>query len=53
MISLKKITRENIDEILALKVRENQRTYVSANGDSLAQAYVYAETAFSCEDCYV
>lgn len=46
LISLREITRENIDEILALKVSENQRTYVSDNGDSLAQAYVYAETAF-------
>ena len=46
MISLRKITRENIDEVLALKVSEDQRTFVSANSESLAQAYVYSETAF-------
>ena len=45
-ISLKEISRENIDEVLALKVDESQKTFVSANGDSLAQAYVYPETAF-------
>jgi diamine N-acetyltransferase len=46
LISLKSITRENIDEVLALQVTEDQRAFVSANGDSLAQAYVYPETAF-------
>ena len=46
LISLRKITRENIDEVLALKVNEDQRSFVSCNGDSLAQAYVYPETAF-------
>ena len=45
-ISLKEITRENIEEVLALKVDESQKTFVSSNGDSLAQAYVYPETAF-------
>ncbi len=29
-----------------LKVDESQQSFVSANGDSLAQAYVYSETAF-------
>ena len=46
MIYLKDITKDNIDEVLALKVDESQKTFVSANGDSLAQAYVYSETAF-------
>ena len=45
-IRLEEITRENIDEVLALKVNENQKSFVSANGDSLAQAYVYSETSF-------
>ena len=40
LISLRKITRENIDEVLALKVNEDQRSFVTCNGDSLAQAYV-------------
>ena len=46
MIRLEEITRENIDEVLALKVDESQKSFVSSNGDSLAQAYVYPKTAF-------
>ena len=46
LISLKEITKDNIDEVLALKVDESQGAFVSSNGDSLAQAYVYPETAF-------
>ncbi len=46
MITLKEITRDNIDVVLELKVSENQTAYVSSNGDSLAQAYVYPETAY-------
>ena len=46
MITLKEITRDNIDEVLELKVSENQTAYVSSNGDSLAQAYVYPKTAY-------
>lgn len=46
LIKLEKITSENIDEVLALKVDESQKTFVSSNGDSLAQAYVYSKTAF-------
>ena len=39
LIRLEEITRENIDEVLALKVDESQKSFVSTNGDSLAQAY--------------
>lgn len=46
MITLKEITRDNINEVLELKVSENQTAYVSSNGDSLAQAYVYPKTAY-------
>ena len=46
MISLKEITRENIDDVLALSVNESQKNFVSTNAESLAQAYVYSETAF-------
>ena len=46
MVSLKEITRDNIDEVLAHKVDESQKSFVSTNADSLAQAYVYSETAF-------
>lgn len=46
MINIKEITKENIDDVLALKVGESQKSFVSTNGDSLAQAYVYSETAY-------
>lgn len=46
MIVLKEITRENLDEVLALSVAEHQESYVSTTAASLAQAYVYRDTAF-------
>lgn len=46
MINIKEITKENIDDVLALKVGESQKSFVSTNGDSLAQAYVYSKTAY-------
>ncbi len=51
MIQLKEITKENLDEVLALKVHEDQKSFVSSNGDSLAQAYVYGGTAFPFAVC--
>ena len=46
MISLRQITKENIDEVLSLRVNDEQKTFVSTNSESLAQAYVYSETAW-------
>lgn len=46
MVELREITKENIDEVLVLRVTENQEKYVSSVACSLAQAYVYRETAF-------
>ena len=46
MVVLKEITRENLDEVLALSVAEHQESYVSTIAASLAQAYVYRDTAF-------
>ncbi|MBQ5316761.1 MAG: GNAT family N-acetyltransferase [Oscillospiraceae bacterium] len=46
MIQLREITRENLDDILALDIREEQRRFVSLAAQSLAQAYVYRDTAF-------
>ena len=46
MIRLTPVTKDNLDEVLALKVREDQRRFVSSNAESLAQAYVYPETAW-------
>ena len=46
MIRLAPLKKDNIDEVLALDVREDQKGFVSPNAESLAQAYVYSETAW-------
>ena len=46
MIVLKPITRENLEEVLSLKVKEDQEKYVISNAESLSRAYVYSETAY-------
>ena len=46
MVYLKEVTKENIDEVLGLSVRDDQKSFVSTTAESLAQAYAYKETAF-------
>jgi hypothetical protein len=46
LVELKKITRENIDEVLALKVSAEQDNFVEDTARSLAKAWVYKNTAF-------
>lgn len=46
MINLKEITKDNIDDVLALKVRDDQKGFVVTNAESLAKAYAYSETAY-------
>ena len=46
MISLKPIDRENIEDVLALRVRDDQKGFVISTAESLAKAYVYSETAY-------
>jgi len=46
LIHLEKITRENLDAVLEMKIKEEQRTFVSTAAVSLAKAYVYRDTAF-------
>ena len=46
MVELKAITKDNLDEVLSLNVLDFQETFVSSTACSLAQAYVYRETAF-------
>ncbi len=46
MIELLKITQDNFDEVINLKVADNQLTFVSTVVHSLAQAWLYSETAF-------
>lgn len=46
MVELRIITKENLEEVLKLSVYEQQTPFVSSTAYSLAQAYVYHETAF-------
>ena len=46
MITLRKITQDNLDDVLALSVADDQTAYVSTTAHALAQAYVSPETAF-------
>lgn len=46
MVELRKITKENYEECLNLNVAENQKKFVSSNVHSLAQAWIYYDTAF-------
>ena len=46
MITLKEITKDNIEQVLALKVNDNQNSFVITTAESLAKAYVYYKTAW-------
>ena len=46
MVQLKLITKENLEEVLALQVSNDQQSFVSSTAHSLSQAYVYQKTAF-------
>ena len=51
MTELKPVTKENLDTVLGLKVKEDQKSFVSTTAESLAQAYVNPETAFPFAVC--
>ncbi len=46
MIELRKITKDNYEECLELRVADDQKNFVSTTVHALAQAWVYYETAF-------
>lgn len=46
MVELRAITKDNLEEVLNLNILEHQKSFVSSTACSLAQAYVYRETAF-------
>lgn len=46
MVELREITKNNIEQVLSLEVYDQQRDYVSTIAHSLAQAWVYNDTAF-------
>ena len=46
MVELREITQENYEECLNLRVQEHQKAFVSSTVHSLAQAWVYRDTAY-------
>jgi len=46
MVELRAVTQDNLEDVLNLDILEQQEAFVSSNAYSLAQAYVYRETAF-------
>lgn len=46
MVELKEIARDNYEECLRLRVAAGQRAFVSSTEHSLAQAWVFRETAY-------
>ena len=46
MVELREITKGNYEECLSLNVADSQKCFVSTNAHSLAQAWVYRDTAF-------
>ena len=46
MVQLKPVTKDNLEEVLALRTFEHQQSYVSSPAVALSQAYVYGGTAF-------
>lgn len=46
MVQIKPVTKDNLDEVLSLRISDDQAGYVSTTAESLAQAYVYQDTAF-------
>lgn len=46
VVELREITKENYEECLKLHVAESQEAFVSSTVHSLAQAWVYHDTAF-------
>lgn len=46
MIELRAITKDNLEDVIRLTVAEHQKAFVSSTAHSLAQAYIYRDTAF-------
>ncbi len=46
MVELREITKDNLEDVLSLKVSVTQSNFVSTTAHSLAQAYVYRKTAY-------
>ncbi len=51
MVKLEKITPENLDSVPSLQIHDHQSGYVSNPAVSLAQAYIYRDTAYPFAIC--
>jgi diamine N-acetyltransferase len=45
-VTLREVTRDNLGDVLRLKVTEEQRNFVADNATSIAQAHFYPEMAW-------
>ena len=46
VVTLREITKENLDDILGLKVTDEQEKFVASNAKSIAEAHFYPEVAW-------
>ncbi len=46
MVELREVTKDNFEDVINLNVSKHQKAFVSSTAHSLAQAYVYRDTAF-------
>jgi diamine N-acetyltransferase len=46
IVTLQKVTKENLDDILSLKVTSKQEKFIASNAVSIAQAHFYPEVTW-------
>ena len=51
MVQLQEITKDNYEDVLALRVNESQKGFVSTTEEALAQALDYSNTAYPFAVC--
>ena len=51
MVQLQEITKDNYEDVLALRVNDSQKGFVSTTEESLAQALDYSNTAYPFAIC--
>ena len=51
MVQLQEITKDNYEDVLALRVNESQKGFVSTTEEALAQALDYSNTAYPFAIC--
>lgn len=46
MVELREITKDNLDDVIKLKISKDQEEFISSTAYALAQAWVYKDTAY-------